>query len=1022
MEACSSSSSLNSTTKSPLRTIPKIRICANVSQEDLNTKRCQLSENQQNLCVEGKNYSRGVFDHVFWPDSSQDDISHAFLHDTIKSVVLQGNDATILSMGSKSAGKDERLYGENIGGSTSRNGLVQIAITQLMTLLEEMRSDEERVQVRMSAIMISQHDSTILDLLSPFNPDPRHRIVRFVDDLRTGVYIDNESEIRVESIDQALFYLNTAVDHRLIQDEATHRTCHVYISLSVYSHNLSETEKSGGRRRLCFLDMGIGDRNSMDKGITMPGLGSILLAMVQRNKHVPLRETTTCQLIRCALSSSRFTTFLFSFGSRNDDNENIAHLACKIARTRLKNAFGGSNSTLLKNKKHLNNNSSEASSSDTTSRNRRDLESGSEFSAAETVIYLGPSTSSVPSTPTRALHRTSRTNSQTNISLAGSGAEDLTKPLSIETKSSPTHSIPPMLKGHTPFFSNSLKLYDELCSPPGTSKTSPNAFGGVSLEDRDDFGIMIAEAPKTPSSIASSKQKKYNLDDGKRKQIMKWMEGSESPPVLYTTPCYDQNWEETGGILSHPLEDIIEQEEESMKTSSGSKKDHPLRILSRQNLAEEKKEGSSDETELELVMAASLSSMKSHDILAKLEALRNTASGVSLNTTSDENASEMAVYRRASQLEEYAMLRVKEIEENKLKGKKKKLGGLNCCQIQSMVSSGSTVVDWSQIEKKKEQEKCAQEEEQRKEALRERRARLKITELEIKRERSLIDKELDDKRGLANSIARQLQHFSLSPCRSGPKHLRSSSSSTQHHRIDPPMCSLPSTPTMSHRKISEQKRSMQSSNNSLPRHHSRRKSSADKLPPTSERKSSKDRRTRTNSNSKDDELLWRSPYSHMTSPKTYGGPGTSSSGRGSSVPGSDFEHNATSSSIVPGTEKRSKRQSYSASSGYESASNDYHCYTKSSIFDKVKNANEERMNFARQADQIRHRQRQLKKELEDAKRAIGQVDDVRVVNDHQNLNGLSRTTLIDTLLQENRILEKRLVACRNHSMLVTTFI
>ena len=79
------------------------------------------------------------------------------------------------------------------------------------------RDPEERIQVRMSAIMVSQKDSSIVDLLSPFNPDPRHRVVKIVDDAKTGVFIDNESEIRVESIDQALFYLNTAVDHRLIR-------------------------------------------------------------------------------------------------------------------------------------------------------------------------------------------------------------------------------------------------------------------------------------------------------------------------------------------------------------------------------------------------------------------------------------------------------------------------------------------------------------------------------------------------------------------------------------------------------------------------------------------------------------------------------------------------------------------------------------------------------------------------------------------------------------------------------------
>ena len=78
------------------------------------------------------------------------------------------------------------------------------------------------------------------------------------------------------------------------------------------------------------------------------------------------------------------------------------------------------------------------------------------------------------------------------------------------------------------------------------------------------------------------------------KQIMQWMETSEAPPILFSSPCYEnsatsvEELRECVGILSHPLEDIIEQEEESMRTSTvttgGSKKDHPLRILSKQDL------------------------------------------------------------------------------------------------------------------------------------------------------------------------------------------------------------------------------------------------------------------------------------------------------------------------------------------------------------------------------------------------------------------------------------------------------
>lgn len=49
------------------------------------------------------------------------------------------------------------------------------------------------------------------------------------------------------------------------------------------------------------------------------------------------------------------------------------------------------------------------------------------------------------------------------------------------------HSIPPMLRGHTPFLSASLKLYDEMLISPSSSSratSSPNAFGGNTAEVR----------------------------------------------------------------------------------------------------------------------------------------------------------------------------------------------------------------------------------------------------------------------------------------------------------------------------------------------------------------------------------------------------------------------------------------------------------------------------------------------------------------------------------------------------------
>lgn len=63
--------------------------------------RCHVTD--QNIQIEGKNYSRTVFDHVLRADSSHDEMYTAFLADTIASV-FAGNDATVLAMGAKANG------------------------------------------------------------------------------------------------------------------------------------------------------------------------------------------------------------------------------------------------------------------------------------------------------------------------------------------------------------------------------------------------------------------------------------------------------------------------------------------------------------------------------------------------------------------------------------------------------------------------------------------------------------------------------------------------------------------------------------------------------------------------------------------------------------------------------------------------------------------------------------------------------------------------------------------------------
>lgn len=73
---------------------------------------------------------------------------------------------------------------------------------------------------------------------------------------------------------------------------------------------------------------------------------------------------------------------------------------------------------------------------------------------------------------------------------------------------------------------------------------------------------------------------RHNLGDEKRMAIMQWMESCE--PIMVDEERLPERMQSECIILSHPLEDIIEIDEESMKDSTKSRGTHPLRILSKE--------------------------------------------------------------------------------------------------------------------------------------------------------------------------------------------------------------------------------------------------------------------------------------------------------------------------------------------------------------------------------------------------------------------------------------------------------
>ncbi|KIH69629.1 kinesin motor domain protein [Ancylostoma duodenale] len=468
----------------------QLRLCAIVSRDDVTSGGITVPvANQIHIAGAAKSHSKNAFENVFGPDAAQDRICSNVLPELVQGV-FNGQDCTFIALGGKSRGKECLLY----GGPPSSAGIFQAAITSVFKITDEYRisKPDTRYQIRMSAVQYSQRENQLTDLLSPFNSDPRRRAVRVVDDPRAGALLENESEIRVDSPDLALFYLNTVADHRVVEDEETYRTSHVFVFLSVYAYRTGTNELEGGRRRLAIVDLGLGERNSHRGELTMPAIGSILLALVQGQKHLPARYFSFLFFLQFFLTRTaihvcfvvvhrlfRKISLDRSAAPRVNFRESSTHSTLNHACNRSARRF-----QLF----------SDTASSHSSGVPRSEIESGSEVSGAETVIFLGPSP--------RGLHRSTSIYPPSSPSISSKTLFQLTQTSGSSGRTC-TGSIPPMLKGHTPFLSPSLKLYDDLCSPPGTSGDGSTTmahdltvFGGHCTKHRSDFGVTIANSPK----------------------------------------------------------------------------------------------------------------------------------------------------------------------------------------------------------------------------------------------------------------------------------------------------------------------------------------------------------------------------------------------------------------------------------------------------------------------------------------------------------------------------------------------
>ncbi|GAB4823415.1 hypothetical protein N2152v2_010461 [Parachlorella kessleri] len=161
----------------------------NAALVDPSHKVITLSENLQSLSsngvVDGLVYNtyRYAFDHVYGPDSRQEEVYQQSARSAVLNV-LDGYNATIIAYGQTGTGKTYTMEGEHMGPS---RGIIPRAIEDVFGFIQ--RDTGERCKFLVRASYLQIYNEVISDLLKPEN---QNLVVR--EDRRRGVHVEGLSE------------------------------------------------------------------------------------------------------------------------------------------------------------------------------------------------------------------------------------------------------------------------------------------------------------------------------------------------------------------------------------------------------------------------------------------------------------------------------------------------------------------------------------------------------------------------------------------------------------------------------------------------------------------------------------------------------------------------------------------------------------------------------------------------------------------------------------------------------------
>ena len=309
-----------------------------------------------------------AFDGVFNTEDSNEEIATCALTDIV-AAVLNGNDGCLFCYGHANLGKSRSMLGSDEHATDM--GLVPIAISWLYRAIKERKAKSgARFSVRVSALEISSQRENLRDLLAAYateNDQPpgaylRQNAAAAIATAAGGgylnngngssisFYLQNQSEIRAPSVEKAAYYLDAALSGR--SADVRGRESHLIYTIHVYQYSVDPSSRggvSGGRSRMHLIDFGGCERTKHPGGgggITLSGLGNVILGIFNGAKVLPHRESKVTQILRECLGSIACHATMLAHVSPDpchySETLHTVQLASRLHRMRRKRMKGSS--------------------------------------------------------------------------------------------------------------------------------------------------------------------------------------------------------------------------------------------------------------------------------------------------------------------------------------------------------------------------------------------------------------------------------------------------------------------------------------------------------------------------------------------------------------------------------------------------------------------------------------------------------------------------------------------------------